>query len=224
MGRARQDIVKPSSLLHVTFRCHNREFYFHSPEMKKRVYQILLKYRETFNVHIFDWVIMSNHVHLLVYSPDRETLSRYLHSTNLAIAKVINQAFKRRGQAIEDRFKSPVIEDESYALNTVGYIWLNPVRAKLVDPQNAQNYRYSSLFFKWRGLDDPLVSDDSVLGELLGISLLHGRSVQEFARYWLEVVLNRISGYISEVFENLHSIGSYDFWKIRRLIPRLSSA
>ncbi|WP_207912412.1 transposase [Pseudobacteriovorax antillogorgiicola] len=209
---------------HVTFRCHNREFYLHSPKMKKLVYQILLKYQKIFDVRIFEWVIMSNHVHLMLYTPDRDTLSRYLHSTNLAIAKAINRDFKKSGQAIQDRFKSPVIENHSYALNTVGYIWLNPVRANLIKPKNAQNYPYCSLFYKWRGLHDPLVSDDSILNELLGFSFLQGRSVQQFARYWLQIVLSRISSHSCEVFENLHSVGSYEFWKSRRPIPRLSSA
>ena len=65
---------------------------------------------------------MSNHAHLLIYTPERDILSRFMHSTNLAIAKAINKEFNKRGQAIEDRYKSPVIESEAYALNTIGYI------------------------------------------------------------------------------------------------------
>ena len=109
MGRARQDIVNNNSLLHVTFRCHNKEFYRHSHIMKTLVYKILLKYRKRFDIQILEWCLMSNRGHLLIYTPERDILSRFMHSTNLAIAKAINKEFTKRGQAIEDRYKSPVI-------------------------------------------------------------------------------------------------------------------
>ena len=217
MGRARQDIVTGKSLLHVTFRCHNREFYFDSNEVKSLVYKILLKYKKKHDLHIFDWVIMSNHVHLLVYAPSRDVLSRYMHSCNLAIAKTINKIFNKRGQAIEDRFRSPVIECQEYALNTVGYIWLNPLRAGMVDRNTIRSYRYSSLYFKLRGLRDRLVSSYEVLERLLGFDVLQGAKIQEFALRFLASLLER--EFVDDsilVFEGLHSIGSENFRMRRR--------
>jgi hypothetical protein len=163
-------------------------------------------------------------MHLLIYTPDRQSLSRYLHATNLSIAKAINKIFAKRGQAIEDRFKSPVIENQFYALNTVGYIWLNPLRAHMVNRRTIRDYRYSSLFFKVRGLKDKLVSDYAILKDLFGFDVLQGKSCQAFAIEWLAQLLTKeMLNDSAEVFENLHSIGNYDFWKNRRPIPRLRS-
>ena len=223
MGRARQDIVGDHSLIHVTFRCHNKEFYFHSDEMKKYVYKILCNYRKRFDIHVFDWVIMSNHVHLLVYTPDRETLSRFMHSSNLAVAKLINREFKKRGQAIEDRFKSPVIENESYMVNTIGYIWLNPFRAGMVGRASVGDYRYSSLFYKLRGLADRLCSSYHVLKKVFGFCVTKKSKLQRFAMKLLQKMLSKEWCDSSSVFEALHSIGSEDYCKARRPITRLRS-
>ena len=133
MGRARQDIVGDHSLIHVTFRCHNKEFYFHSDEMKMNVYKTLCNYRKRFDIHVFDvgyhdrtmFTFWFTH---LIAKPFRGLCILQI----LRSAKLINREFKKRGQAIEDRFKSPVIENESNMVNTIGYLWLNHFRAGMV--------------------------------------------------------------------------------------------
>ncbi len=162
---------------------------------------------------------MSNHGHFLLYTPERDILSRFMHSTNLAIAKAINKEFNKRGQAIEDRYKSPVIESEAYALNTISYIWLNPLRAGMVNHKSIKDYRYSSLYYKLRGINDPLTSDYKIAEDVFGVDLTDGKSEQKFAIEWLGQILTRgIDFEAAKVFEHLHSVGSDAF--IKRRLPR----
>jgi len=59
-----------------------------------------------------EYILMSNHVHLKLFVPKLAQLSDFMRTTNSRIAKLINKMFDKTGQAIQDRFKSPVTENE----------------------------------------------------------------------------------------------------------------
>ena len=89
------------------------------------------------------WVLMSNHVHLLLQTgtvPIATVMRRLL----TGYAQQFNRRYARHGQLFQNRYKSILCEEEPYLLQLVRYIHLNPVRAGMVeDVQALKGYWYS---------------------------------------------------------------------------------
>ena len=84
----------------------------------------------------FHWILtayalMPNHFHLLVQLTS-ETLSKGMQWLNGSYAVAFNRRHGRVGHVLQGRFKSPLVEKETYLLELVRYIVLNPVRANIV--------------------------------------------------------------------------------------------
>jgi putative transposase len=94
----------------------------------------------------FDWILlayalMPNHFHLLV-ELTAETLSAGMQWLNGTYAIRFNNRHDRVGHVLQGRFKSPPVEKESYLLELIRYIVLNPVRANIVS--RPEDYRWTS--------------------------------------------------------------------------------
>jgi len=78
------------------------------------------------------WVLMSNHVHLLLQTgtvPIATVMRRLL----TGYAQQFNRRYARHGQLFQNRYKSILCEEEPYLLQLVRYIHLNPVRARMIE-------------------------------------------------------------------------------------------
>jgi REP element-mobilizing transposase RayT len=80
---------------------------------------------------LYAWSLMSNHFHLLLRSGE-EGLSLTMRRLMTGHAVTYNRRYKRQGHLFQNRYKSIVVEEESYFLELVRYIHLNPVRAGIV--------------------------------------------------------------------------------------------
>ena len=89
-------------------------------------------------IHAFCW--MGNHVHLAIQVADTP-LSKIMQNLAFRYTRFINRREERIGHLFQGRFKALLVDADSYLLELVRYIHLNPVRAKLVaDPAD---YRWS---------------------------------------------------------------------------------
>ena len=77
------------------------------------------------------WVLMPNHVHLLLFSGP-EGISKFMRRLLTGYALYFNRRHHRRGHLFQDRYRSIVCEEERYLLELVRYIHLNPLRAGVV--------------------------------------------------------------------------------------------
>jgi putative transposase len=101
------------------------------------------------------YVVMTNHIHLLVTPPSPEALPRTMQRVAGSYARFFNRKYSRTGTLWEGRYRSTVIEDERYLLTCHRYIELNPARAGITE---AESYPWSSHRFYVVGTEDPLVS------------------------------------------------------------------
>lgn len=90
-------------------------------------------------VHVY--TLMTNHFHLLIETPEGG-LSRGMQEMLTNYVQSFNRAAGRKGHLFHGRFKSQLVEKESYLLELARYIVLNPVRAKMVE--RPEDYRWSS--------------------------------------------------------------------------------
>ena len=115
------------------------------------------------DVHAY--VLMPNHVHLLLTPWQANSISKTLQSAACRYAQYINSTYRRTGSLWEGRYRSTVIDPDEYLLSCMAYIELNPVRAGLV--AHPFEYAWSSYHSNAGGRADPLVKAHSGY-ELLG--------------------------------------------------------
>jgi putative transposase len=97
---------------------------------------------EQFGVAIHAFVLMTNHVHLLVTPSNADACGKMMQSLGRKYVQYINLTYRRTGTLWEGRYKSTLVDTESYFLTVSRYIELNPVRAKMVTSPN--EYIWSS--------------------------------------------------------------------------------
>ncbi len=110
---------------------------------------------QTLALHAY--VLMPDHFHLLLTPLESQGLSRAMQSLGRRYVRGFNQRHGRAGTLWESRFRSTVVEPETWLLDCMRYIELNPARAGLV--QEAQSYPWSSLAHHLGLRVDPLVCD-----------------------------------------------------------------
>jgi len=121
-------------LYHVILRGNSRQDIFFADEDRFVFYRLLEEGVRRFNYRIHAFCLMSNHVHLAMQM-GREPLSRGLQNIAFRYTRHINRAQDRVGHLFQGRYKALLVDEQSYGLELVRYIHLNPVRAKIVrDP------------------------------------------------------------------------------------------
>jgi len=106
---------------------------------------------------IHAYVLMTNHVHLLVTPRGRGSVSAMLQDLGRRYVRVINTIRGRTGTLWEGRFKSSLVSTEAYLLTCHRYIELNPVRAGMVAEPSA--YPWSSHAHYAGGRSDDLIAE-----------------------------------------------------------------
>jgi putative transposase len=127
---------------HITQRGNNRETVFFDDADRKFYLKTLSRYSDQWDVEIWAYCLMTNHVHILAVPRREESLAKGIGSTNLVYTQYINHRYNRSGRLWQNRFFSMVIEREHYLWAVVRYIERNPVRASAA--KKAEDYAWSS--------------------------------------------------------------------------------
>ncbi|MFA5354075.1 MAG: transposase [Thermodesulfovibrionales bacterium] len=108
----------------------------------RRVYlEKLQTYMERCGFELYAYVLMDNHVHLLMETR-KEPISRIMQLLNFTYTQYFNRKYGKVGHLFQGRYKSYLCDKDSYLLALVRYIHMNPVRAEIVD--QADVYPWSS--------------------------------------------------------------------------------
>lgn len=141
---------------HIVQRGNNREPCFASEEDYSRYRQDLADAAAHCGCAIHAYVLMTNHVHLLVTGAARGAVSRMMQRLGRHYVVYFNALYQRTGTLWEGRFKSSLIDSHRYLLTCYRYIELNPVRAAMVaDPAD---YHWSSYRCNALGEMDSLIT------------------------------------------------------------------
>ena len=142
---------------HVIQRGNNRQVCFASEQDIQAYVAWLKEYSAEYEVDIHAWVFMSNHVHMLCTPSSATSISRMMQSLGRCYVRYFNHAYHRSGTLWEGRFKSCLVDSESYLLHLYRYIELNPVRAGMVvDPAD---YAWSSYQCNALGKESALLKE-----------------------------------------------------------------
>ena len=150
---------------HVIQRGNNRDACFYSEQDYQFYLQCLEDSCRRYHVGVHAYVLMTNHVHLLMTPEEKEGISQVMQSVGRRYVQYINFEYQRSGTLWEGRHKASLVDADAYLFTCMRYIELNPVRANMV-PHPA-DYRWSS--YRVNGQDEasPLITPH-VLYEAMG--------------------------------------------------------
>ena len=125
----------------------------------------------------YAYCLMDNHYHLLIETPEANLVSG-MRRLNGVYTQAFNRRHQRVGHVFQGRYKSILVDKDSYLQELCRYIVLNPVRAKMV--KEAKDYAWSS-YRATIGKAKPLswLAIDRVLGLFSGQTNLYRRFVAE---------------------------------------------
>ncbi|MFQ5802395.1 MAG: transposase [Candidatus Methylomirabilales bacterium] len=142
---------------HVIQRGNNRQPTFFIEDDFRFYLECLKEAATTHPCEIHAYVLMTNHVHLLMTPRRANAIAKVIQSLGRRYVQYINSTYQRSGTLWEGRYKASVVESETYVLLCSRYIELNPVRSKLVaDPAE---YPWSSYHWHALGTSDPVITD-----------------------------------------------------------------
>ena len=147
-------IVVPGAPHHVTQRGARRMKVFFCDGDYEHYRSLLLEQLRRYNVSLWTYCLMPNHVHLIAVPEDREGLARALAAAHRRYALQTNARQGWRGHLWQERFWSFPMSEASVPAVT-RYVLLNPVRAGLV--RRSEEWRFSSVRHHLGTGHDPLV-------------------------------------------------------------------
>ena len=159
----RPRIHLPGLPIHLVQRGHNREACFFSDDDFLAYLEWLAEALKKSGCTLHAYVLMTNHVHLLLTPPSSAAVSQLVMSLGRRYVQYINRTYHRTGTLWDSRYKSSLVHADDYLLLCQRYIELNPVRARMVD--DPAHYRWSS--YRANGLghvDDLLTPHELYLG------------------------------------------------------------
>lgn len=136
----KQRVHYPGAIYHVIARGNNRGDVFLDTSDKRRYFYLLKKYKEKYNFTLLAYVLMNNHIHLLVKVND-DPLSKIMQGIQLTYTQYFNHRYLHVGHVFEQRYKAFLCEDYTYLMKLICYIHQNPVRANMSE---GINYVWSS--------------------------------------------------------------------------------
>lgn len=154
----------PGQPLHVIQRGNNRDPIFALDEDCRFYLRCLQEAAEAQSLIIHAYVLMTNHVHLLVTPETESSLSKTLQSIGRRYVQYFNHVYGRTGTLWEGRYKSTLVDSERYLLTCMRYIEMNPVRADMV--AHPGDYPWSSYHANAQGKDNVLVTPHALYQSL----------------------------------------------------------
>ena len=137
-------IEYPGALYHVMAHGNGFQWIYKSNRNILQFFKVLNEVRIKYNFLIHSFVLMRNHYHILLETL-QGNLSKGMKKLNRDFANLINIDLNRKGSVFRDRYKAIIIEKENYYFTVLKYIYINPIRNKIV--QLAEEYPGSSLYY-----------------------------------------------------------------------------
>ena len=174
-------IAPREHVYHILTRGNNRLDIFEDEDDFRKYRDLLLRYKEQYHFKLYHYVMMTNHVHLVIEpSEGGGGLSEIMKGINLAYARHYKHKYDHTGHFWQDRYKSIIISKDEYMLACGSYVELNPVRAKMVE--DPKDYPWSSYRAYAYGKNDVLLDEHPVYLQLSDEEGARRKEYRDFIR------------------------------------------
>lgn len=192
---------------HITHRCHRREFLLKFAKDRKRWLYWLFGARKRFGLCVLNYMVTSNHIHLLVQDCGEGEIARSMQLIAGRTAQEYNQRKRRLGAYWQDRYHATAVDTEGYLARCMVYIDLNMVRAGVVShPGEWDNCGYHEL---QNPPERYCIIDQSALMRLFNIQ--DSNVLREAHAGWVEEALKAEDSRRDENWSRSLAVGSEDF-------------
>ncbi len=145
MGRHKKNFSEPCCY-HLTHRCQERRFLLRFQKDRDNYQQRLYDASRDFKISVLNYIITSNHVHLLLYSDHARNISELMHYLQGNTARDYNRRKNREGAFWRGRYHPTMIQSGEHLSQCLYYIDMNMVRAGVCDhPGEWRNSGYHEL-------------------------------------------------------------------------------
>ena len=148
-------VIVDGGTYHVLTRGNNGQLVFQHDDDYQCYLRLLLAQIQQHQLKVYHFALMPNHVHLVMEVPVAAALSKVMSGVNLAYSWLYRKRHRYSGHLWQGRFKSLLIDRESYLLECGRYVELNPVRAGLA--QDPREYAWTSYRVYAEGAGNPLI-------------------------------------------------------------------
>ena len=122
----------PGYIWHISHRCHKKEFLLKFTKDRKHWLDWLFEAKKRYGLCVLNYVVTSNHIHLLVKDTGESVISKSLQLIAGRTGQEYNKRKKRKGAYWEDRYHATAVESGEHFFKCLVYIDLNMVRAGVV--------------------------------------------------------------------------------------------
>lgn len=172
---------------HITHRCHKQQFLLKFMKDRRAWMYWLYQARRRYGLCVLNYVVTSNHIHLLVKDRGRGEIARSMQLISGRVAQQFNRRKSRKGAYWEDRYHATAVQADRHLAECLVYIDLNMVRAGVVEhPSDWVHAGYNEIQLlpgRYRCIDVP------ALIALLGFSDVD--SLREGLREWVDLALEK---------------------------------
>ena len=131
MPRANRHFIA-GQVWHITQRCHQKQFLLRFQADRRRWLYWLYQARRRYGLSVLNYIVTSNHVHLLVHDHGNDAISPAMQLVSGRTAQEFNKRHGRSGAFWEDRFHATAVQTNAHLARCMVYIDLNMVRASEV--------------------------------------------------------------------------------------------
>lgn len=183
----RPRVIIPNTPQHLIQRGNNRQACFYTDEDYQFYLEWLKEYSDKAECSIHAYVLMTNHVHLLVSTEKTDAVGTMMKALGQRYVQYINKSYRRSGTLWEGRFRSCPIQAETYLFSCQRYIELNPVRANMVN--HPAEYKWSSYAANVQGEATMLIKPHPLYNALGDDAAKRQSAYRELFRYELDIGL-----------------------------------
>lgn len=128
---------------HVNARANNKEWFYLEPTKCWKIFcYYLCKAQKKFNIDVHAFLMMNNHIHLLISTPN-SNIDKFMHYFMMMTSREIGTQAGRINKIWGSRYYKSLITNEEYYAHALWYIFTNPIEAHITN--KVENYNWSTL-------------------------------------------------------------------------------
>ena len=197
----------PGYVWHITHRCHQRKFLLKFARDRRCYLRWLFEAKKRFGLCVLDYVVTSNHIHLLVKDTGEDVIAQSMQLIAGRTAQEYNHRKGKQGAFWEDRYHATAVQADKHLHRCMVYIDLNMVRAGAVNhPETWKDSGFSEIQNPPKRYS---IIDLQSLTELSGVADV--RDFQTAHRQWVEQGMENGSLMRDDCWSESIAVGSLAF-------------
>lgn len=197
-------VYSNSKVYHIILKGIDEQNIFYDDQDRNVFLNDIKKTQKAYAYQLYSYCLMDNHVHMVIRI-EKDFLSKAIQSLMIRYVQYFNKKYKRKGTLVQNRFKSKVVESQSYFLEVCRYVHRNPENAGM---EKTHKYKWSS-YQEYIGKSN-LVDKDVLLNYF-------NNDIKEFINYTAK---NNIDETLNE-FAEYELIGKLKDEQVSKIIVKL---